>query len=74
MPDMPTGAHDSLQKLYDRQKLLTDEASCLESEADKLELDSNRRYILGLEIAALREEASRVSSRIADVLERDLQR
>jgi hypothetical protein len=71
---MPTGAHDSLRKLYDRQKLLTDEASRLESEADKLELDSNRRYILGLEIAALREEASRVSSRIADVLERDLQR
>ena len=52
---MPTGAHDSLQKLYDRQKLLADEASCLESEADKLELDSNRRYILELEIAALRE-------------------
>jgi hypothetical protein len=71
---MPTGAHDSLQKLYDRQQLLADEASCLESEADKLEPDSNRHYILELEIAALREEASRVSSRIADVLERDLQR
>jgi hypothetical protein len=74
---MPTGAHDRLGKLYDRQKLLSDEASRLEEERDRLEnsgSDPDRRYILQLEIAALLEESSRIGSRISDVLERDLQR
>jgi hypothetical protein len=74
---MPIGAHDRLGKLYDRQKLLSDEASRLEEEQDRLEIsgaDPDRRYILELEIAALREESSRIGSRISDVLERDLQR
>ena len=33
-----------------------------------------RRYILNVQIEALQEEATRLSARISDVLERDLQR
>jgi hypothetical protein len=71
------GAQDNLQKLYDRQKLLSEEAARLEGERDQLDQsgkDADRHYILELEIAALREQASRISSRIADILERDLER
>jgi hypothetical protein len=71
---MPIGAQDHLEGLYGRQRLLSAEASRLESERDLLGKNSDRRYILDLEIVALREEASRISARIADVLERDLQR
>jgi hypothetical protein len=71
---MPIGAQDHLEGLYGRQRLLSDEASRLESERDRLGQNSDRRYILEVEIVALREEASRISARIADVLERDLQR
>ena len=71
---MPTGSHDNLQKLYDRQNLLFEEVARLEAERDSLHEDSDRAYILDLEIVALREEASRYGARIADVLERDLQR
>lgn len=78
MAHMPIGAQDSLQKLYDRQTLLSDEATRREVERDQLEEsgqgNSDRNYILEIEIAALREESSRISARIADVLERDLQR
>ena len=72
--NMPIGAQDHLEGLYGRQRLLSEEASRLESERDLLGKNSDRRYILELEIVALREEASRISARIADVLERDLQR
>jgi hypothetical protein len=74
---MPTGAHDNLQKLYDRQKILWDEATRLEKERELIDEDSkdaDRHYILEIEIAAIRQEASRIGSRIADILERDLQR
>jgi hypothetical protein len=71
---MPIGAQDHLEVLYGRQRLLSGEASRLESERDQLSENSDRCYILELEIVALREEASRISARIADVLERDLQR
>jgi hypothetical protein len=71
---MPTGRHDNLQKLYDRQKLLAEEAARLESERDSHDPDSDRYYLLELQITALREEASRLSSLTADILERDLQR
>ena len=74
---MPIGAQDHLDKLYARQRLLTDEATRLESERDRLDpdgADAERHYILEIEIAALRQESSRISSRISDVLERDLQR
>jgi hypothetical protein len=71
---MPTGSHDHLQQLYDREKLLNEEASRLETERETLEADSNRSYILDIEIVALREESTRINARIADVLERDLQR
>jgi hypothetical protein len=71
---MPIGAQDHLEVLYGRQRLLSEEATRLEDERDLSEKNSDRRYILDLEIVALREEASRISARIADVLERDLQR
>jgi hypothetical protein len=71
---MPTGTHDHLQQLYDREKLLGEEASRLETERESLETDSKRTYILDIEIIALREESTRINARIADILERDLQR
>jgi hypothetical protein len=71
---MPIGAQDHLEALYGRQRLFSDEATRLETERDLSEKNSDRRYILEIEIVALREEASRISARIADVLERDLQR
>ncbi len=71
---MPIGARDHLESLYARQRLLSAEAARLESERDALDDDANRSYILELEITALREEATRISARIADVIERDLQR
>jgi hypothetical protein len=71
---MPIGAQDHLEVLYGRQRLLSDEATRLETGRELIERNSDRRYILEIEIVALREEASRISARIADVLERDLQR
>ena len=74
---MPIGAHDHLDELYQKQSLLLEEATRLESARDLLdadEADANRYYILELQIAALREESTRIASRISDVLERDLQR
>jgi hypothetical protein len=71
---MPTGTHDHLQQLYDREKLLNEEAVRLETERDTQEANSDRAYILDIEIVALREESTRINARIADVIERDLQR
>jgi hypothetical protein len=71
---MPTGSHDHLQQLYDREKLLNEQASRLEAERETLDADSDRTYILNIEIIALREESTRINARIADILERDLQR
>ena len=74
---MPIGAHDHLEELYAKQRMLTDEAARLERERDRIDpdgRDANRHYVLELEIAALRQESSRIGSRISDVLERDLQR
>jgi hypothetical protein len=74
---MPIGAQDHLDELYAKQRLLSDEAARLEIERDRLDpdgLEANAYYILEIEIAALRQEASRIASRISDVLERDLER
>ena len=71
---MPIGAQDHLEGLYGRQRLLSEEASRLESERDLLSQNTDRHYILEIQIVALKAEASRISARIADVLERDLQR
>jgi hypothetical protein len=55
----------------------------LEAEASRLELardesnggaEADRRYILDLEIRALREESTNLASTISDILDRDLQR
>jgi hypothetical protein len=71
---MPTGSHDHLQQLYDREMRLNEEANRLEAERESLEAESDRTYILDIEIVALREESTRINARIADILERDLQR
>ena len=74
---MPLGAPDHLDELYSRQRVLSEEAERLESERDKLDpygTDENRHYILELQIAALRQEANKINSRISDILDRDLQR
>jgi hypothetical protein len=71
---MPTGTHDHLQQLYDREQLLNEEARRLEIERETLATDSDRAYILEIEIIALREASTRINARIADVIERDLQR
>jgi len=71
---MPTGSHDHLQQLYDREQRLNEEASRLEAERETLKTDSDRTYILDIEIVALREESTRINARITDILERDLQR
>jgi hypothetical protein len=63
--------------MYAKQRLLIEEAGLLETARDLLEPspeNADRRYILDLQITALREESSRIESRISDVLERDLQR
>lgn len=46
----------------------------MEAERETLETDSDRTFILDIEIIALREESTRINARIADILERDLQR
>jgi uncharacterized protein involved in exopolysaccharide biosynthesis len=74
---MPTGNHDHLDSMYAKQRLLIEEAGRLEQARDLLEPggeNADRRYILDLQITALREESSRIEARISDVLERDLQR
>ena len=49
-------------------------ATAGEDQRDTLAADATRHYILDVEITALREEATRISARIADIIERDLQR
>lgn len=74
---MPIGANDSLSKLYEKQKLLWEEATRLEKEREPLDedgKDAGRHYILEIEIAALRQEASRISLRIVHILESGPQR
>jgi hypothetical protein len=74
---MPVGAHDHLDELYRKHKLLLEEAARLEGARDLLDADgadANRHYIVELQITALREESTRIASRISDILERDLQR
>lgn len=74
---MPIGAHDNLDELYAKQRLLNEEASRLEEERDRSDpdgSDANRHYLLELQIEALREESTRIGAHISDILERDLQR
>jgi hypothetical protein len=74
---MPVGAHDHLDDMYRKQSLLLEEATRLEDARDLLDPDgpdATRHYILELQITALREESTRIASRISDILERDLQR
>jgi prefoldin subunit 5 len=73
---MPLAADNNLDELYALHRMLQHEADSLEREHHDLDADAgrNRRYILEIEIEALREEATRLSAAISDILERDLQR
>jgi hypothetical protein len=78
---MPLSAKNNLDELYAKQRLLEAEASRLELELEMQGGESggqgsaeDRRYILELEIRALREESTSLGSTISDILDRDLQR
>jgi prefoldin subunit 5 len=73
---MPLAAKDNLDELYAQQRLLQGEVDRLQAEYDDLHPDAGaeRRYVLDIEIEALQSEATRLASRISDILERDLQR
>jgi hypothetical protein len=73
---VPLAANDKLDELYAVQRVLQAEVDRLQQEHDDLREPSERlrRYILNVQIEALEEEATRLSARISDVLERDLQR
>jgi hypothetical protein len=73
---VPLAATDRLDELYAVQRLVQAEVDRLQQEHDSL-LEAPgriRRHILNVQIEALQEEATRLSARISDVLERDLQR
>ena len=76
MEAVPLAANDKLDELYAVQRVLQAEVDRLQQEHDDLREPSERlrRYILNVQIEALEEEATRLSARISDVLERDLQR
>jgi prefoldin subunit 5 len=73
---VPLAANDRLDELYAVQRLVQAEVDRLQQEHDSLHEPPGRlrRYILNVQIEALQEEATRLSARISDVLERDLQR
>ena len=73
---VPLAANDKLDELYAVQRVLQAEVDRLQQEHDDLREPAERlrRYILNVQIEALEEEATRLSARISDVLERDLQR
>jgi prefoldin subunit 5 len=74
---MPLAAKNNLDELYARHRLLQAEAERLEEQSDQLgdaAADRDRRYILDVQSNALREEATKLSASISDILERDLQR
>ena len=73
---MPLAAKDNLDELYAQQRLLQGEVERLQAEYDALDPETGRErcYLLDIEIEALQAEATRLASRISDILERDLQR
>ena len=76
MGSVPLAAKNNLDELYAIQRLLQEEVTRLQLEFDTLQKSpgSARWYILNLQIDALQEENTRLSARISDILERDLQR
>jgi prefoldin subunit 5 len=73
---VPLAAKDNLDELYAVQRVLQGEIERLQQECDRSQEPSGnvRRYILTVQIEALQGEATRLSARISDILERDLQR
>jgi prefoldin subunit 5 len=73
---VPLAAKDSLDELYAIQRLVQAEVDRLQQEHDSVPQahGSLRQHILNVQIEALQAEATRLSARISDVLERDLQR
>lgn len=69
-------ANDRLDHLYAIQRVLQEEVSRLQLMFDQEDEVSGsvRRYILTIQIEALQEEGTKLSARISDILERDLQR
>ena len=73
---MPLAANNNLDELYGLHRLLQQEADALEQQHDGLSPveHKDKRYVLALQMEALREEGTRLSAAISDILERDLQR
>ena len=74
---MPIAADANLDRLYARQRLLDEEALRLEGERDALvaqDAETDRAYVLDVAAGALREESTRLTAMISDILDRDLQR
>ena len=69
-------ADDRLDELYAIQRVLQEEVNRLQLmlDAEDEVSGSVRRYILNIQIEALQEEGTKLSARISDILERDLQR
>ncbi|HEY2683716.1 MAG TPA: hypothetical protein VGI93_09425 [Steroidobacteraceae bacterium] len=69
-------ANDRLDDLYAIQRVLQEEVNRLQVMFDTEDdlSGSVRRYILNIQIEALQEEGTKLSARISDILERDLQR
>jgi hypothetical protein len=69
-------ANDRLDELYAIQRVLQEEVNRLQLMFDTEDEVSGsvRRYILNIQIEALQEEGTKLSARISDILERDLQR
>jgi uncharacterized protein (DUF3084 family) len=73
---MPLASNNNLDELYAMQRLLQSEVKRLQHEYDRCEAEAaaDRCYLLTIEMNALQEEATQLTSRISDILERDLQR
>ena len=72
---MPLAARNNLDELYAKHRLVQSEVAGLEEAREALDpADTDHRYLIDIQSRALQEEAAKLSSRISDILERDLQR
>ena len=73
---MPLAGRNNLDELIAQQRLLQEEVARQQASFDECDAagDEARTYLLDIQIRALQEEATRLASRISDILDRDLQR
>lgn len=74
---MPLAADANLDRLYRRQRMLEEEADRLDVECGVLAEhagSADKIYVFEVAALALREESTKVSAQISNILDRDLQR